>query len=170
MDLNFLYGLNSDSYLIDIRRLLEYLLKNLNKICYISLNKSAESIIDFCKENNIDIEKIHIIDMVSPRFKTCKNKKGVTYTDIKNLENTLKSVTKIIKKEKCDSIILDSLSTMRIYYNEEETTKFAHELLVYTENQHIITNLIIQSKDEKTDWVKSLIPLIGKVMQVKFDD
>lgn len=168
MNLTCLYSLSQESYLEDVKRLLYLMLANLNRICYISFNKSGESVIEFCKENGIDTNKMVIIDLVSARFKKISSKNNIVYLEVKELKKELKNIIIIIKKFQCDSIIFDSLSTLPVYYQEQDFVQFAHELLVYTEAQHIITNLIVQKPDLQKPWISSLIPLVGNAREVKF--
>jgi KaiC/GvpD/RAD55 family RecA-like ATPase len=143
--------------------LIKTVLAELDKVCYISLNKSGESVYEFCKENNINTDKMFVIDMISSRFRKCKSVKSIEYLPVSSLEKQMKAVIKVLKKKKCDSVIFDSLSALKVYYSEEELIKFAHEFLVYTEAQHIITNLVIQKEDIEKEWANALIPLMGSV-------
>jgi KaiC/GvpD/RAD55 family RecA-like ATPase len=169
-NLSFMYGIDVDNYLFDIRKLLQMMMVNLNKICYISLNKSGESVYEFCKENNFDLKKMIVVDMVSSRFKKCSSERGIIYLEVQNLEKELKAITQIIQKNRCSAILFDSLSTLQIYYDEKDFMKFAHDLLVFTESQHIITHVILQKEDMETSWARSLRPLVSEVKEVKFNN
>jgi len=164
-----MYSLDENNYLFDIRKLLKTILMTLNKVCYISLNKTAESVIEFCKENGIDTQKLIIIDMISPRLGNTKARKNVSYIKIDDSKKVVGSVIDVLKKEKCDALIIDSLSTLHIYFEEKEMMKIVHDVLVYSGSKHIITNLIVQKKDSEADYVKSLIPLVGNFKEVNFD-
>jgi hypothetical protein len=104
--------------------------------------------------------------MVSSRFKKPEPREGVYYFDIKDAKNTTEFVISILRKEKCEGIIVDSLSTMSVYYDLKELGKFAHDMLVYTESHEIITNMIIQKKDEEKDWVNNIVPLVGGIKRL----
>jgi hypothetical protein len=168
MALSFIYSLELENYLEDIQKLIKTMLTTLNRACYISLDKSGDSVYEFCKENQINLKKVFIIDMISSRFKKCKSKKDIVYLDVNDLDKNLKLIIKAIEKNKCDALILDSLSSFQIYYPEKDFLKFAHLLLVYTESQHIITNLIVQKKDIEKNWAKSLMPLVEQKKEVMF--
>jgi len=165
-----MYSMDSDDQsLDDMHKLLKILLKDFNRICYITLNKSGESVKEFCKENDIDFKKIVVVDMISSRFRKCQSEDSIFYSDLIDLEQNFKEVINLIEKEKCDALILDSLSTMQIYYSESEILKFVHKLLVYTQGPHIIVNLIIYKEDVKREWVKVILPMVGKIKEIKFD-
>ena len=168
MKTNFIYSLNEESYLVDVNILIKTLLSSMEKVCYISLNKSAESIKESLKKNNIPDSNIVIVDMISSRFKKPSPKERVYYFDITNEKNTTKFIVEVIEKEKCEGVIIDSLSTMNIYYQEKELQKFVHDLIVYSESNRVITNMIIQKKDEKERWVEGIVPLVGKIKNIKF--
>ena len=162
-----MYSLEEETYLYDITILLKTLLSHIDKVCYISFNKTGESIRVFCDQNNIDFSRILVIDMISPRLRDCKNTDNIFYTNLENLTDAAKEIIKIMENNSCRSYILDSLSTMNIYYDEKQLLKFTHELLVYTESKHMISNLIIQRHDEKKEWLKSIIPLVGKPKEIR---
>jgi hypothetical protein len=168
MPLSFMYSLEEETYVYDIKVLLSTLLKSLNKILYISFNKTGDGINSFCTESGIDTSKLVIIDMISPRIKECKNTGNVYYVEIEDIAASAKQIIRIMEDEACNSFLLDSLSTMSIYYDDRQLLKFAHELIIYTESRHLISNIIIQRHDEKKEWLKSIIPLVGEPKEVRF--
>lgn len=170
METNFIYSLNEESYLRDVKTLIKTLLSTLDKVCYISLNKSSESMKEFLEENDIPSSKVVIVDMISARFKKPEEKKNVYYYNLKKENNTTKFIVEIIEKEDCEGVIVDSLSTMSIYYEIKELQKFVHDLIVYSESKKIITNMIIQKKDEEEKWVKRIVPLVGEIKNVSFKE
>jgi len=168
MPLSFMYSLEEETYLYDIKILLSTLIKSLNKILYISFNKTGESINSFCRENGIDSSKLVIIDMISPRIRECTDAGNIHYVNVDDVASAAKEIIKLMESNHCNSFVLDSLSTMSIYYDDRQLLKFTHELLVYTESRHLISNIIIQRHDEKKEWIKSIIPLVGEPKEVRF--
>lgn len=162
----FLYSINENNYLFDVRRLIKILLTTLDKVCYISMNKSAESLITFFKENQINPSNIVIVDMISSRFKKPAPQDNTYFFNVSNAKKTTDYIIDIIKKEKCEGLIIDSLSTMSIYYDLKELGKFAHDILIYSQSTRLITNMIIQKKDEEKDWVNNITPLVGGIKRL----
>jgi len=166
MKYNYLYSIRDKRYLFDVQQLIKTLLMNIDRVCYVSLNKSAERLREYFKESNIDPKNIVIIDMISTRFKKPEDRKGVYYFDVSDEEKTTKFITNILKKEKSEALIIDSLSTMSVYYDQKNLSKFAHDIIVYSDTNKIINNFIIQVKDEEKEWVDKIAPLVGGISRV----
>lgn len=166
MQSNFIYSISDNNYFFDVRRLIKTLLLSLKKVCYISLNKSAESLKVFFNENEINSSSVIIVDMISSRFRKTSPAGQSYFLNIDDEKNLIKEINQIIEKESCEGVIVDSLSTMRVYYGEDDLEKFAHDLLVYSETNHLITSFIIQEKDEEKEWAKSIIPLAGGIKRL----
>jgi len=76
-------------------------------------------------KNGISLKDVVIVDMISTRFSKPGKVKGRILCDVDDLSKALSLVIDVAEKEKCDAIILDSLSTMQIYYDERPMLEFA---------------------------------------------
>ncbi|MBU1975163.1 MAG: hypothetical protein KKG59_02030 [Nanoarchaeota archaeon] len=170
MTTSFIYAIDVDNYLFDVRKVIRIALKNLDKIFYISLNRTAKNIKQFCIESDVDPKKIFILDMVSNRFRTPDPQEDVMYLDItSDPSNSLKQIVEALESHRCDTILFDSLSTLELYYDVKTLTKFVHDLLVYTQSENLISILLIQRSDVEKEWVKSILPLVDELKEVHFD-
>lgn len=101
-----------------------------SNILYISLNKPAEKVIEVLKENNIDTERFLFVDGITKRVKANVSKQGIIFIKSpKNFEQFKAELNEILKKERKECLILDSLNTMLIYKDASTVIKFIHYLI-----------------------------------------
>ena len=168
MKLSNLYTPRDRKYIEDVSKLIKKTLFDMGSVCYISLDKSGDSVLEFCKKNKIDLKKVIIIDMISNRFKKCKSTKNIIYLEIENMNKNFIEISKIIEKNRCSSIIFDSISNLQVYYSKKDFVNFAKKLLSFSELNDITANIIIQKEDTGQNWTQSLIPFTGQIKEVKF--
>jgi archaellum biogenesis ATPase FlaH len=105
-----------------------------NKICYISLNKTHSGLSELIKKQNIDINKFHFMDSVTPSLFRIKKHKNCTFIDDpSNLEKTGNLILNTIKTQKSDLVIIDSVSSLLVYKSDKEVMPFLEYLLSFLE-------------------------------------
>src|SRR3990172_3386007 len=119
MAITFMYSLDEENYLKDYLKILKSILKSESKICYITFNRTAESLKEYCQKNGMDSSKLIVIDMISPRFMECADKNNIYYPDINDLVKDVKSVIDIIARNNRTSLLIDTMSSMQVYYDNK---------------------------------------------------
>lgn len=101
--------------------------KDINhEICiYVSLNKTQKSIEDILKQNKINTKRIFFIDCVTSKQK----KDDVLHISPRDLDKLLYAIQEFVREVKLKkSIIIDALSTLLIYNDENKVAAFIKEV------------------------------------------
>jgi len=93
--------------------LLNKIIKNKGKTCYISFNKSCNSIREDIIEK-VDIDKFYSIDAITKLLKEPVNNNKCKFISPYEIEE-IKETTKDFVKKGCNLIIFDSLSNLLVY-------------------------------------------------------
>ena len=101
-------------------------------IIYVTTNKPYEHLINLFKEQKIDFNNIFFIDCISKQITRSKEyTKNCVYlespSDITGLSIAMTQASKLISGEK--TLLLDSLSTLFIYNNEDVVGKFSNFII-----------------------------------------
>jgi len=104
---------------------------------YVSLNKTQKSTEEAFTKNGLDTSRMFFIDCVS-KEKVREDVLHISPEDLDTLNTAMQAFVKDIHGEKF--ILIDALSTLLIYNNENKVAKFVQELTEYSSenNVHII--------------------------------
>lgn len=107
------YTPNDEDYLKEIIELLKK--EKQEKICYVTLNKTAGFLLEVFEKNNFKKENIYFVDCVSGLIKEPPNTKNCDFIsepyDLLSVESSIK---KFIGKG-CNLVVFDSLSSLMTY-------------------------------------------------------
>ncbi|MBN2422322.1 hypothetical protein JXB41_03780 [Candidatus Woesearchaeota archaeon] len=104
------------------------LLKKYKKICYILLQSSYAEIKEEFSKNNIPLVKIHFIDILSKHYENPKKTKNCTFLDGPSIPDLLIGIANAIKKEKCEIVLFDNISTLLSYHSSADIENFTNTL------------------------------------------
>lgn len=102
------------------------------KICYVTLNKTSESLIKSFKSNKIDTKNVFFIDAVTKSVDPGKLlDSSILISSPYALTELGIAISEILKTKAFDIIIFDSLSTLHIYQkdNKNVTAKFTSQII-----------------------------------------
>jgi archaellum biogenesis ATPase FlaH len=92
-----------------------------SKICYVTLNKTYNALIDlFSNEPNIDLKNFIFIDGITKSIGKVDNKNNCYFVSSPQALTELSIVASEFLKYQFDYIIIDSLTTLLIYQKSEE--------------------------------------------------
>lgn len=138
-----------------------------DKVLYISLNKTAEKIIEILKRDDIDTRKFLFIDGITKRVKANASDHGIVFiSPPADFEKFSASLNQIIEKEKVDGIIFDSLSAMLVYQDESTITRFMHDFTAKLMVEHEFGGFICLLEDANSALVKDMSTLADKVIDM----
>lgn len=101
---------------------------------YVSLNKPQKSTEDILKKQGIDTSRIFFIDCVTAE----KTRDDVLHIAPDNLDMLSSAIQTFIKEiEGKKFLIIDALSTLLIYNNENGVAKFAKEVTGYASENNV---------------------------------
>jgi len=119
------------------------------KVCYVCLNRPYKEVIGDFKMNSLDINRFFFIDILSSHNTKLKPVKNCIFIEepIK-IENIESAITDSINKEKCKTVIVDTVSTMLDFESVFSITQFVHNLV--TKKKDINKIFIVLKEDEFT--------------------
>lgn len=102
------------------------------KICYVSLNKTTDSLVKNFRANKIDTKNIFFIDAVTRSFEQNKSHdNSILISSPYALTELGIAISEILKTKAFGIIIFDSLSTLSIYQKDKKdvTAKFTSQII-----------------------------------------
>lgn len=90
------------------------------KICYITLNKTKNALIDLFNGENINTESMFFIDAITKSIKQVENTKNCYFVSSPEALTELSIVITEVLEQKFDYLIFDLLTTLMIYQRTEE--------------------------------------------------
>ena len=138
-----------------------------NKVCYVTVNKGAEAILDDLKKNKIDEKNFYFIDCVTKTVVNPKNKENCMFLSSPNALTELSlALNKIVDSKSIDIILVDSLSSLLVYHKSNVLLKFVIHLINKI-RQGTMVLLLVSSDDEKqSELFKKLEPLVDNVLEL----
>jgi archaellum biogenesis ATPase FlaH len=136
------------------------------KVCYVTLNKGADVLIESLNKNKINPKNFFFIDCVS---KTIVQPKPIENCQFISSPNALTELSLAIDKS-IDSgfsiVLVDSLSTFMIYHNAEMIIQFFHNLAnkIRSEDGNILI-LTISDKDKDSEVFKKMEIIVDKIIE-----
>ena len=146
----------------EIITILPQLYKN---ICYVSLNKPYNVLINRLKKSKIDIKKFFFIDCITESVEGKPVKDSVLYVSSPRAFTELSiMIKKILEKIKIESIIFDSLSTLLIYEETMNVIRFAQSVMTTLRVRNSNGIFICLKEDVNTDLIKDLNMFADKII------
>ena len=137
------------------------------KICYITINKGYSALTLLLKKNKVNLNNFFFIDSITKTVKAIKDAKDCKYVTSPNALSELGiTISKSVQNYKPKFILLDSLSTLLIYHNDNIVTKFAQGLINKFETTESKLIFTITTKDKTTNLFKNLQMFINKVVDL----
>jgi KaiC/GvpD/RAD55 family RecA-like ATPase len=135
----------------ELEKVVHVLTKKFINICYVSLNKPHNVIVNAFRNGGVDINKLFFIDAVSKR--PAENVRVLLIPSPKSLMELDSGIDEIILGSGADCFIFDSLSNLLLYGDPHVLTKFFHVLnlrlrsinagaFFITLEKHLSSNLI----------------------------
>ena len=101
---------------------------------YVSLNKTQKSVEDILKSRGIHTEKLFFIDCVTSEQKRT-DVLHIAPQDLETLNAAIHSFVRELKGERF--IVIDALSTLLIYNNENKVAQFVKEITEYSSEEDV---------------------------------
>jgi archaellum biogenesis ATPase FlaH len=112
------------------------IVKTLNTLpgIYVSLNKTHESIENILKKNKINVNKLFFIDCVTSEQKR-EDVLHIRPTELARLSSAISTFIKDIPGKKF--LLVDALSTLLIYNNENAVAQFVKEVTEFASEKEV---------------------------------
>jgi len=134
------------------------------KVCYITLNKTFDFFKDLFEERKIDLGEIIFLDAISELIKeTFGQTRGCYFT---SPPDSLRALSKLVDKfvrHKFEYLIFDSLTSLLIYHEKAEVTKFVSELINKVKESKMKTIFYVLDVEEQEDLIRETGGFIEKI-------
>jgi hypothetical protein len=136
------------------------------KICYVSLNKPYNSIIDMINNNGLDLKKYFFIDVLTSTVKTPTPVENCEFVESPNAITDIGlAFTKAVQEKGCDNILFDTISTLTIYHDIAEIIKFTQNLMTKARVTNV-KSVYIALKEDSAELVKDLTMFVDEVIDI----
>lgn len=130
--------LNEQQYNQKLGDLIKNIEKNHAKICYVSLSKPYATIIEYLKENNLDVDKFFFIDVLSSHYQKQKPAENCIFIEGPDkLISIQTAISKAIATKNCSAIIFDTVSSLLMYEQIHDIIRFTHQLTIEKKQQDV---------------------------------
>lgn len=148
--------------------ILKTLSERYSSICYVSLNRPCNSILENLRENSIDTKKFYFIDTIT---KTAKIPEPVNYCTYISSPGALTEISLAVSSffdsdGKADCLIFDSLSTLFVHESESAITKFVHFLMAKMKVVGCDAYFTVLKTDESSTLIKDIHMFADQVIDV----
>lgn len=135
-------------------------------ICYVSLNKTYNSLIGKLNDAKINSSNMFFIDTISPTiFKKLSNKNCI-YVDSLDLNNFATIILDTIRVNKITTVVFDSISSMLVYKTDKEVIDFFDYLAPFLEELNVDLEILCLKEDYDTAPVKQLKMRVDKIDKI----
>jgi len=160
----------NEEYTKDIIDITKQLGDQHTSMCYVSLNKLYDALMKTLKDNKININKFFFIDCITKTATTPPEVKNAIFMEAPNALTTLSlAIKEVLKVQKPDVFLFDSLSTLLIYERGTVVTKFVHSIIGNIRKTSCKALFTCLKGDTDSQLVKDLGMFVDKVIDLGKD-
>ncbi|MEM4261544.1 MAG: hypothetical protein QXI10_01130 [Candidatus Diapherotrites archaeon] len=157
----FLIFLKSKEYQKSLIWILKGITKNYEKIIYVTLNNTKNSLVAKLEEENIVTNKFFFIDAISLTTEEKKEEEqNCAYVSspqaLVEMSLTLSNVFAMQDKQQKKALIFDSVSTLLDNENETNVSKFVHSITTKTKSNNIDAYFFALNEDMEKKTLKEI--------------
>jgi class 3 adenylate cyclase len=154
-------------YQESVLRLLRYFTRRTPRGVYVTLNKPYATLLKSFSKAGISAESVFFVDAITDVPSIEEDARHACLGSGIDLSNLAICISKAIKQIKEDKfLMLDSLSTLLIYYDAKAVVKFAHLLTEKMRSWNSSGSLITVETNSERDVVSQLSPFCDKVVKI----
>lgn len=137
-----------------------------SKVCYITLNKTYDALVEIFQKNNIDIKNVIFIDAISKTIKKVPgNTENVYYVSNPGALTELSLIIKKFLKHDFDYLVFDSLTNLLIYQKKAPCAKFISSLVNNIKKTKIKAVFYALDVKEQAELIKQAGMFVDKVIK-----
>jgi len=158
---------NPTRYQESVLSLLRYFTRRTPRGVYVTLNKPYATLLKSFSKAGASTESVFFVDAITSVPSIEEDATHACLGSGVDLSNLSISISKAIKQIKEDRfLLLDSLSTLLIYYEPKAVVKFAHLLTEKMRSWNSSGSLIMVETNSERDVVSQLSPFCDKVVKI----
>ncbi|MFH0874633.1 MAG: hypothetical protein V1859_01760 [archaeon] len=122
--------MSKGNYIKNSQELLSLVSSISNKVCYVTLNKPSNTIVNALKSRNIEASKFYFVDAITNTVQSTTNTNNCTYISSPTaLTDISLAFSEGLSDKGCDNAIFDTISTLIVYQDINSVIKFTHNLI-----------------------------------------
>jgi archaellum biogenesis ATPase FlaH len=165
--MNLMVVIPGDKFMAKIIEVLKSVYSENEKICYITLNKPYKSLAVTFQNNMLDPGRVYFIDAITQTIFKPDDAWNCTYVSSPRSFDELLQATKAeLEDHKFDVVVLDSISTMLVYENQEKVTGMMHSLSTLVSTAGCEGVFVCLAEDMSNEFVKKLEMFVDKVVDI----
>jgi KaiC/GvpD/RAD55 family RecA-like ATPase len=149
-----------DDYADSVVKIAGILSDSCKRVCYVSLNKPRESIVNKLKDAKVDHSKFFFIDAAG---KGIDGKDVVYVSSPKALTELSIAINKAFSGSGIDSGLFDSLSTLLVYEESSAVIRFAHSIISAFRSRGAKVVFTCLKGDTKSELIKDLSMFVDSI-------
>jgi len=144
--------------------------KKLSKksVCYITLNKTFDSLKELFTKSKVKMENVVFIDAISKTIKSVPDQgKGVYYIESPNSFTDISLQINSFLRHNYDYIVFDSLTNLLIYQKKDPVAKFLSTIINKIRDSKTSAIFYCLDVKEHEELVEEVSMFVDKVIKVK---
>lgn len=152
-----------EQYLAKTIEILKDLESSMEKICYVCLTQPYSTLSDFFKKNNISESKFRFVDVMTNTVQDAKSTQDCAFV---SGPSALTEIGVAFSKmsENTNASLIDSITTLLVYENENSVIRFTHSLMTKTRLLSMKAVFIALKEDTNTNLIKDIHMFSDKVI------
>ncbi len=137
------------------------------KLCYVTLNKTSESLQELFYKKKANMENIKFIDCISKTLRTVKDTKSTTYLSSPGaLTEIALTISKHLQEE-FDYLIFDSLTNLLVYEKKAPVAKFVSSIVGKIKLNNTRAVFFALDTKEQSALIEQSSMYVDKVIKIK---
>ncbi len=122
--------LKEGDYVKKVRDVLRTTSRHDKRVCYVCLSKPYNDTLEDLKKNEIDIEKVFFIDVLTSHYKAPEPKDNCIFLGPDDdLFALIGAIGKAIQRHDCETVVFDAISTLFARQESVSVMKFTNQLV-----------------------------------------
>lgn len=161
MQKTVLYVINAD-YNEGIIKILK---ENKEPICYVTVSKGVDALVEMFKNEKLDLKKIFFVDCITKTIITPKEQDNAMFV---SSPDALTDISMAITKsyENVSAVLIDSISTLSFYHDNNMLLRFVNNIINKSRIKSKNMYFVVSGKDKDTALSKELSVLVDKVIEI----
>ncbi len=139
-----------------------------NSVCYVTLNKTSDSLKELFEKKKVNLENITFVDCITKSIKnTAQQGYNVYFISSPGALTELSLVITKFMRHKFEYLIFDSLTNMVVYQNQKVVVKFVSSLINKIKDSSTKAVFYGLKGKEQEDLVNKVSTFVDNVLDVK---
>jgi len=157
-----------EKYNKEVIRVVVKEIKHLKKACYITLNKTFSGVEEALIKKGVSTEHMTYIDSISPLLYDFKAPENVVFINsLSSLSSLAQEILTVVKHNKIDILIFDSVSSLLVYTAEQNVLSFFEYILPLIDNSKADIVLFALSKDSEKKSINQIEMMVDETKPLK---